>query len=416
MNLEELRAKIANMSLEEVTARLAEIDVEVRSISEAEAPEDGAAERVDMLTTETEELQARQKDLEEIAKRKQAVKDIEDGKTQTRTIETGGKNTMADNYTAASPEYRSAWLKNMAINARGEKMFGELSEVEQRAFMFTTENSGNVVPTELQNRIIDRVKAEAPMYEDAAKSAITKGFAIPVRTDIAAGDASVVKEGTAAADEQDNFTQIELSGVEIAKTATLTRKMQFQSIDAFEDWLVGDISKRILVAKEKVLMARLDGAAPATGIAAVSEVAIDSANVMTGAKVVYDDKTIRSIMAKIDEAGQVVVYANRATIFNGFAGIDDGAGHKAFIPSPMSDPTVAGVLYGATVKPDPNLADNVAYFVVKGALKANSFAPLEVFATKEAKTANTIYTGTEIFDGGLENPLAAVKATFTVSA
>lgn len=410
MNLEQLREQIANMSLEEVTARLAAIDTEVRSISEAETPEEGAAEKVEALTMETEELQARQKDLEEIAKRKEAVKSIEDGTLETRTIETGGTNTMAEVYTANSPEYRSAWLKNMAINARGEHMFGELSEVEQRAFTFTTENSGSVVPTELQNRIIDRVKSEAPMYEDAAKSAITKGFAIPVRTNIAAGDAGVVAEGAAAADEQDTFTQIELSGVEIAKTATLTRKMQFQSIDAFEDWLVGDISKRILVAKERVLIARLNKMAPATGVAIVSEVAIAADNVLPTET--YSDESIRKIMGQIDEAGQVVVYANRKTIFNGLAGITDEAGHKAFIPSPMSDPIVAGTLYGAQVKPDPNLNDDDAYFIVKGALKANSFAPLEVFATKEAKTANTIYTGTEIFDGGLENPLAAVQVTF----
>ena len=188
--------------------------------------------------------------------------------------------------------------------------------------------------------------------------------------------------------------------------------MQFQSIDAFEDWLVGDISKRIMVAKERVLMARLDGAAPATGISAVSAVAIAQANVLSGNSVTYTDAVIRSIMAKIDEGGQVVCYANRSTIFNGLAGIEDGQGAKAFITSPMADPTVAGVIYGAQVKADPNLADNVAYFIVKGALKANSFAPLEVFPTKEAKTANTIYTGTEIFDGGLENPLAAVKVTF----
>lgn len=412
MNLEELRDKIASMSLEEVTARLAAIDLEVRSISEAETPEDGAAERVEALTTETEELQARQKDLEELAERKKKVKDVVKGNIATRTIETGGNETMAEVYTASSPEYRTAWLKKMAVDHRGEMMFGELSEVEERAFTFTTDNSGNVVPTEMQNRIVDRIKHEAPMLEDAAKSAITKGFAIPVRAAITAGDAGVVAEGAAAADEQDTFTLIELSGVEIAKTATLTRKMQFQSIDAFEDWLIGDISKRIMVAKERVLMARLDGSAPATGISAVSAVAIAQANVLSGNSVTYTDAVIRSIMAKIDEGGQVVCYANRSTIFNGFAGIEDGQGAKAFIASPMADPTVAGVIYGAQVKADPNLSDNVAYFIVKGALKANIFAPLEVFPTKEAKTANTIYTGTEIFDGGLENPLAAVKVTF----
>ena len=121
-------------------------------------------------------------------------------------------------------------------------------------------------------------------------------------------------------------------------------------------------------------------------------------------------------MAKIDENGQVAVYANRNTIYNGFAGIETTDGKKAFIESAQVDPVIKGVMYGAVIKVDANLADNVAYFGVVGALKGNEFAPLEIFPTVEAKTANTIFTGTEIFDGGLENPKAFVKATFTVSS
>ena len=116
--------------------------------------------------------------------------------------------------------------------------------------------------------------------------------------------------------------------------------------------------------------------------------------------------------AKLDENGDVVVYANRATIYNGLASIESDDGHKRFIESAMVDPVVKGVIYGAAVKVDANLPDDVAYFGVVGSLKANSFAPLEVFTTIEAKTANRIFTGTEVFDAGLENPKAFVKVNF----
>ena len=81
--------------------------------------------------------------------------------------------------------------------------------------------------------------------------------------------------------------------------------------------------------------------------------------------------------------------------------------------TPQDDPTIKGVIYGAVVKEDVNLANNVAYFGVRGAVKANNFAPLEVTPAIEPKTANRIFTGSEIFDAGLENPKAFVKATFT---
>lgn len=379
---------------------------------EAVVTRDGAtASEIDAATEELRLLNERAEELNDIAEKRAAVKEIANGTRSVMTIEKG--TAMENNeriFTVESEEYRSAWLKKMAVRD-GTPLLGELTDVEERAFVYTTANSGALVPTVTLNRIIDRVKAEFPMLEDAEISAITEGFAIPVRKSIKHGDADVVAEGAANDDEEDEFDLIGMPGVDINKHATMTRRMKFQSIDAFETWLVNDISKRIGVAKEKVLIARLDGAAPKAGIATNADVAIDSGNILTDLP--YSDESIRQIMAKIDENGQVVVYANRSTIYNGFAGITRKDGKPAFIESAMVDPTVKGVMYGAAVKVDANLADDVAYFGVQGSLKGNEFVPLEIFPTVEAKTANTIFTGTETFDGGLENPKAFVKATFT---
>ena len=390
------------MNIDQIEARMAEIKEELNGECDVEA-----------LTQEVDELEARKAELEAEAEKRSALIDKVNAGEAGTVIEKRSEEKPMENktYNASSAEYRSAWLKKMATDSKGNMLLGQLDEAEERAFTFTTANSDEVVPTVTQNRIIDRVKAEAPMLADAAISAMSEGFAIPVRTAIAAGDAAIVAEDGANVDEEDTFDLITMPGVDIKKHAVMTRRMKFQSIDAFEDWLVADISKRILVAKERVLLARLDGVAPAQGVSANAKVAIDSGNILESEDG-YTDLIVRNALAKLDENGDVVVYANRATIYNGLASIESDDGHKRFIESAMVDPVVKGVIYGAAVKVDANLPDDVAYFGVVGSLKANSFAPLEVFTTIEAKTANRIFTGTEVFDAGLENPKAFVKVNF----
>ena len=374
------------------------------------------AKEIEAYTEELGLLQERDAELTDIEERKAAVRAIETGDRSATVTERGTAmpNNVLNDYNYESPEYRSAWLKRMAVDKDGVSVFGELTEAEQRAFTFTTANTGAVGPKVTLDRIVDLVKSEAPMLEDAEISQMAEGFAIPVRKAIAAGDAAAVAEGSANDDEKDTFVLISMPGVDISKNATMTRRMKFQSIDSFESWLVSDISKRIFVAKEKVLITRLDGGDPLGGSTYNTDVAIAASNVQTDQP--YTDAAIRNIMSLIDENGQVAVYANRKTVYNGFAGIQTGDGKKAFIESAMVDPTIKGIMYGAVVKVDANIPDDTAYFGVVGALKGNEYAPLEIFPTVEAKTANIIFTGTEVFDGGLENPKSFVKATFSSSA
>ncbi|MBQ3281055.1 MAG: phage major capsid protein [Eubacterium sp.] len=392
------------MTLAEIIARMNQIDAEVRSCTEAA--------QIEALTAELQELQEKRAQLEAAAARHEEARGIQAGTVDTVTVATGATVVEERHYDASSPEYRTAFLKNIAVDRDGKHFLGEMTKEERAAFTFTTANTGNVVPTTMLNKIVDRVKADAPMIEDAVATMIEGVFSYPVRTAIAQGDAAVVAQDAANADEQDTFVLATLTGVDIKKHAILSRRMQFQSVDAFEDWLVADISKRIAVAEEAVARARLDGSAPATGESANANVKINSStNVLTSQA--YSDAVIRNIMSLIDENGEVVIYANASTIWNGLAGIVDADNQKIMIPNGMVDPVVQGRIYGATVKKDSNLANNVAYFGVKGALKINRFGPMEVFPTREAKTANMIYTGVETFDAGLENDKAFVKVTFT---
>ena len=178
--------------------------------------------------------------------------------------------------------------------------------------------------------------------------------------------------------------------------------MEWQSIDAFESWLTQHIAKRIAVAKETQILTRLD--AVATGIAAANKLTAQT----------YAEATVRSILAKIKEVGTKVWYANSNTIYNGLAGIQDGNDRPLFVPSTTdSDPLVQGRIYGGYVKVDENLADNVVYVGVPASILANDFETLFMQRNIDPKSFETIIAGYSLFDAGLENPLAFVKATFT---
>lgn len=390
---------------------------------------DGVEKRLgqlkDEMNAENADIAALDKEFDQMEERRKALKaEAETRKKLADKIAKGQTGTEVRNfkemeekkmenekrYDAKSPEYRVAWLKNIAVRNDGSKIFGEMNEEEKRAFMFTTQNTGAVVPTDIQNKIIDLVDSEAPMLADAEMSSMTRGFGVPRLREIAAGDAKGVEEGTANVDEEDVFDLLTLDGVEIKKHVIITRKMQFQSIDAFESWLVAHLGKRIRVAKERLILARLDGAAPEGGSAEASA-KIDAGNVLTGQS--YTDEAIRGIFAKLHPAGERVVYANNNTIWAHLVGIVDGDNRKLFVPDSMGDPTVQGRIYGAKVKADPNLADNVVYVGVKGQILANNFDDLFIFSTIEPKTANTITTGYSLFDAGLQDPKGFVKATFT---
>lgn len=382
-------------TIDEIEAREAEIK---QLITDSKTEEEVRA-----LSAEIDDLKAEREELRKAAasaaeeKRKAA----ECGETIREEITMNEERT----FTAASEEYRSAWLKNMAV-VDGRRMFGDLTEVEERAYTHLTSNSSAVVPTAVMNRIVELVPSFAPIYADASKSAMTQGFGVPRHTAIAAGDAAATDEGAAPTDEQDTFDLLSIPGVEIKKVVKYSRKMKWQSIAAFEDWVVSHIAKRIAVAKELQIITRLGSTS--TGIA--------SANVITGtaqAPVNYTDTQIRDILAKIKENGAIVWYANQKTIYTQLTAIKDQVGRPLFIDNTTSDdPLVKGRIYGGVVKQDENLSDNVVYVGVPASILANNFEDLFILASIDPGTVQTILTGYSLFDAGLENPLAFVKCTF----
>lgn len=373
--------------IKEIEARMAAIAVEL----EAEGAD------LDALQAEVRSLKSEKTELEAVEKRAAIRASVAGGAgVEVRSFVPAVEAEVV--YTAASKEYRNAWLKEMGVDGRGNHIFGEMSKEERAAYTMVTTNTAAVVPTEIVNRVIELVKADAPLLADITMTQFVRGFGVPRHTGIVAGDAAVVGEGTANVDEQDNFELLPLAGVEIKKHVVLSKQMEIQSIDAFADWLVSHLAARIRVAKEKHILAQL----------AKATVGIAEGNKISGN---FTDEEVLRCFSLINQNGVKKVYANSKTVWTVIAAMKDQQGNKLFIPNSMADPTTAGYLYGAAVKVDDNLADNVILIGVPAAILGNDFAALEIVPQVEPKTLNRIYTGYALFDAGLENPQAFVQYT-----
>ncbi len=408
---EELRAffagvPIQNRTVEELRGMLQRI---ADNADDAEA--DALAEFEQRASELTAELQERASAAGNgLAERRAAVRSaIESG--SAIAIAVPAESAEPRSYDASSPEYRDAWLREMASIPDGNRrtyMFGEPTAEQRAAYTMTTSNVGEVIPTDIMNEIVELMEADAPLYGDAYHTSFAHVCEIVQHTGITQGDADETDEGGTNDDEENVFNVIELTGKEIKKHVELTRKMEIQSIDAFRAWLVREIADRMKVAAEKLCYKRL-GEGTDTG----AKAGIVAENKLSGT---LDDAEVRKCFGLLYGGGARAVYANQYTIWNVIADITTDDGKKAFIPNAMEDPIIQGRIYGAPVKKDDTLADNVVWFGYPKMLQVNDFEQVNIMDEVEVKSRKHVYSGYALVDAGLRNPKSFVQYTHTAAA
>ena len=306
------------MRIDEINTRLAAIQSEIDSAS---------GEALTALETEVANLTAeRQQILDEIQTRQQLRENIAAGLVTGTTIETHNEeeNKMENrNFTPASEEYRSAFLKNLRREA--------LSEVEQRAFTFLTTNTAAPLPTAMQNRIIDLIGEEHPIVADVYSLDSGTAITIPVGKTVKA-DAGKSTEGEAANELEIEFSDVNLSGEDYTANVKLSYKMLAMAIPAFEDYLITKIAERL-------------GAKLAVGIVGKIKDSMNAANKST-AGISY--ASVCAGFGALKRVGKTVVYGTRETIFNKLVGMVD-SNKRPIFQQPITE-AAAGVLLGATIK------------------------------------------------------------------
>lgn len=386
--------------------RVKQIEERLAQIGE-ELKRDGAD--LDALEKEIGELKAERKTFEDAAEKRAALvaEALESGR-MIRSFPNPDATTREQTFGADSPEYRSAWLKSMAHNEKtGEWRLGELSDVEKRAFSYTTATTPNAVPTGISLGIVDMIAKQYALMGDLNITQIAGVVEFLQATTIVAGAAASTAENVANANDlQITFEKVTMSGIEIKGSVKIGAKMRLQSIDGFEDYLVSELSREMGQAMNEHVFASID-----TDMLSGNKFATTAGVALTAAD-------IREAFGALKGArGQRVVYANGATIWNHIAGVTDETGKEKFIESSVTDdPAVQGRIYGTIVKLDDTLADNVIRVGYPATVKANMFDAPSVMSDINVTTREVTHGGFALFEAALGDTRSWAKITVTPAA
>lgn len=259
----------------EILERMAEIRATL------EGTEALSEEQIDALETEARNLET---ELAGIERRSQIAAGINAGTVETRaaapnpiTGEVPGATPPAgggedSRNIVDTPEYRSAWLKNMRNL--------ELNAAEQRTITTADGSAGKAVPTTTRNKIIEKVHQYCPMLDKIDLLRVPGGVKIPAEGTTV--DAKTHTEGAPITGDADTIIAVVLSGYEVTKLVTISKSVEKMTIDAFEDWLARKVGRKV-AEKISALIFNGTGTNEAQGVNAITWNATNSVTVAASA-------------------------------------------------------------------------------------------------------------------------------------
>lgn len=372
--------------------RLKEIELRLAAIVE-EGKKDEAD--LDALTEERDKLVAERDALIKNAEKRQALINTvvnDDNATLLRSFKPENKEKET-RFNAESPEYRNAFLK---------KLLGEtLTEVEERAYVHTTENTEAVIPTELQNKIYSTMEEAHPILKDVQILRTGAVISIVKHTAIVAGDAKAVAEATANDDEENTFVNVTLSGKDFSKHVDFSYRLGKMAIPAFEQYLVKEIADRI-------------GAAMAADIIAQIKLDLAVANKIdaeTPGTLVLGD--VLKGLGALKQTGRVYVYANNATFYGNIANMEGAEGLLSFIPNYQD--AISGQLLGKGIKEEDALADGEVLILDPSQFIYNIVQDIMLERDRDIKKHVHTISGFAIAGGSMTNDKAGALITVGVA-
>ena len=372
MNVEQLEAR---------QAELAGMDTESATTEELE-------ERANELEAIKAELEAREMAAKAAEETRQEVAEsrldpvIKEFKTEERTM----------NYEVNSPEFRSAWLRNLQ---------GKELNAEERAAVTATA----AIPTQTMNEIVGKLELN-PLIAAVDLTQIPGYVTYPAEGTI--NDAAWVAMGTAATDSADTLAAVTLGAYKLIKTVEITADVDAMSIDAFESWLVARLANKIEKALDAAI---LNGGGSTSGEALGIKTTKSTADYKyTKAAMTWKDLT--AVMGKLP--GQ---YHNGASFvmppalfFGEVLGMTDSTGNRVVVADPQ-EPRKYNVL-GFPCIVDGNAATDELYFGDLKAYKLNLAKAIEVKSSEDAafRTGSKVYRAMTLADGKLADANAIVRA------
>jgi len=195
--------------------------------------------------------------------------------TQVRNIDFEG---MGRDELLGMPEYRSAYLKTL----QGKK----LNDVEQRAITTAVGSGGAAVPTTTYDKIIEKLRQISVLFPFISDTYIPGNVVLPVANALTA--ALWTTEAAVASYGDDTVSGVVLGGYTLAKYAQISIAAMVMTIDAFENYIVKQMSNQLAIAIENAI---LNGVGTSQPLGIIPGVTWDSTNSLTYAStgLLFDD-------------------------------------------------------------------------------------------------------------------------------
>ena len=376
------------MKLEEFNVKVAELKAEGTKLAQ-----EGKLDAAEAKKKEIEALEASfQAEKEAVAEENAIAKDstIQANFQSEQTL--GEENKVMEKmYDASSVEYKNAFLKH--ISGRDDQM----TKLENEAFVHTTQNTPNVLPTTMLNEIWDLVSKTHVIVGDVTTYRTNTILEISKHTAIAQGAAAVKAEGVANDDEQNTFVKVALSGKDFVKSVEISYAEAKMSIEALERYLIQEISTSIGEAIANDMVSQIE-----------SDLNNDNkVNAAVSGTLSFADVT--GAFAKLKRNSKTVVYCSQATLYNYIVGMTNTAGQLIYQAN--ANEGANGVLLGAKVKIEESVADGKILMGDPKRVVNNIVQDVLVETDKDIKKHKFIYSGYERSECALVDDRAFVEIT-----
>ena len=375
------------MTVAELEARAAEIDAtEIDGIDAARAEQ--LAEERESIAQELENRKAAAAAEAEL--REQVAND---DAVPAKPIINEVRN---EKMTFASPEYRSAWLHyQMGRMSDEERQILETVNAELRSGeSMTSATAAYAIPTVTANRIVENLVQLYPLIGEVELLQIPGNVSIAVEDTVNA--AAIHTENASITPADDTLTRITLSGYEIVKLLAVSAKLNAMEIDAFEDWIVSNLTRKIGEVIENYLVNGTGSSQP-KGIEKYATWT-DGTNAVDWASTAPTAAEVIELIGYMNAAyvGNAKFLMNWKTFWNRIYGLRDDKN-----PAVVNDGQGGYRVFGFPVMFSSKVADDTFYFGdFKDGVIANMAAPIAVESDRSSgfRYNSVDYRGACLFD------------------
>ena len=375
---------------------LRDIDLDIQALTaRKEAIKQKALEHRDSITDE-EQMALRSEKIEIETKLKgleQRKKDLQERAEKNEEGEKRGmdnellhfKDGMERADILATAEYRSAFFKTM----QGK----DLTADEKRSMSSAAESGGAAIPTKTMNMIMGQITESHTILNLITVLNIPELISLPIENLV--NDAAWVSETGDSTPSEDKLGSLSLNAYKLIKTIKISAKLKEMAIDAFEQWIVGAITKKMTAACQKAVFDGT-GVEQPTGLGTLTW---DTTNSLTTTSLTYDNVVDTEGLVGEDYVPNAVWVMNRKTKAKVTKLKDD---QKRPLFERAVEDGFCGLLLGYPVRLDKHVKDGEAYFGDwKAAYVMNFAKAIEYAVSKEAgfMSGSTIYRGLALVDG-----------------